>query len=272
MPLTAGGKLSIVASADIGALGSKDGSPFIYDWVLPNVAPLVAPWLAILGLLALKPNRCAAAWLIWLPLGCLIGLNLALPPILPDGADILADVLGALAAGLGAVWLLSNYLRRQHRFVTFLCVLFALAGFSALAFVSQQSLNLTEETLIAGIALAVGALVTAVALSLCGLFCRGRYRPFGLYLWLLLLAAVSWLIIVAPIYLFQVIATGGEIDWSEFLVPVLVAALVNFAALLPFLILSSASPLFRERLKALLHAKTEAPTVIAPVPEASLKT
>ena len=145
MPLTAGGKLSLVASADIGALGSKDGSPVIYDWVLPSIAPLLVPWLAILGLLALKPNRCAAAWLIWLPLGCLIGLTLALPPLVPSGTEFFLDVISALAAGLGAVWLLSNYLRRQHRFVTFLCVLFALAGFSALAFVSQQSLNLTQR-------------------------------------------------------------------------------------------------------------------------------
>jgi len=272
VPLTAGGKLSLVASADIGGLGSRDGSPVIYDWVLPGIAPLLLPWLAILGLLALKPNRCAAAWLIWLPLGCVIGLTLALPRILPDGADILADVISALAAGLGAVWLLSNYLRRQHRFVTFLCVLFAVAGFSVLTFASQQSLDLTGETLVAGIALAVGVLVTAVALGLCGLICRGRYRPFGLYVWLLLMLGVSWLVIVAPIYLCQMIATGGKIDWSEFLVPVLVAALFNYAALLPFLILSSASPFFRERLKALLHVKTEAPPVIAPVQDASLKT
>jgi len=40
-------------------LGSKDGSPVAYEWVLPGVAPLLLPWLAILGLLTLKPNRFA---------------------------------------------------------------------------------------------------------------------------------------------------------------------------------------------------------------------
>jgi hypothetical protein len=38
------------------------------------------------------------------------------------------------------------------------------------------------------------------------------------------------------------------------------------------LILSSASPFYRERLKALLHVKVEAPPVITPLPEDSLKT
>jgi hypothetical protein len=61
VPLTAGGKLTIVASSDLGALGSKDGLPVAYDWALPGVAPLLLPWLVILGLLTLKPNRCASA-------------------------------------------------------------------------------------------------------------------------------------------------------------------------------------------------------------------
>ena len=130
MPLTAGGKLTIVASADLGALGAKDGSPVDYNWALPGIAPLLLPWLAILGLLALKPNRCAAAWLIWLPLGCVIAFTLP-PPILPSGTDFFLDVIAALAVGLAAVWLLSNYLRRPHRLLTFLCVLLALAGFKA---------------------------------------------------------------------------------------------------------------------------------------------
>ena len=272
MPLTAGGKLSLVASADIGALGSKEGAPVIYDWVLPGIAPLLLPWLAILALLALKPNRFADAWLIWLPLGCLIGLTLALPPIVPSGTEFFLDVVSALAAGWGAVWLLSSYLRRQHRFVTFLCVLAALAGFSVLAFVSQQSLNLTGETLVAGIALLVSALVSAAAFSLAGLSCRNRYRPAGLFVWLLLLLAVIWLAVMAPFFLIAMISSNGAIEWSEFFGPVLAVAAVNFAMLLPFLILSSASPFFRERLKVLLHVKTAAPAVVAPLPEASLKT
>ena len=273
MPLTAGGKLTIVTSADLGALGAKDGAPVEYHWVLPSIAPLLLPWVAILGLLALKPNRCAAAWLIWLPLGCVMAFTLAPLPILPAGIDFFLDVIVALAVGLAAVWLLSNYLRQQHRLLTFLCILLALAGFSVMTAVSRQGLSsLTTESLQAGIVLAVGVLASSLALSLGGLICRGRYRPPGLYLWLLILLAVVWLVITAPFFLLALIASGGRIAWSEFFVPVLTVATVNFATLLPFLILSSASPLFRERLKALLHVKAEAPPVIAPLPDASLKT
>ena len=264
MPLTAGGKLNIVASSDLGALGSKDGSPTAYNWILPSVAPLFLPWLVILGLLALKANRCAAAWLIWLPLGCVFALTLSPPAFMPAGTNFLLDVIAALAIGLAAVWLLANHLRRQHRFVTFLSVLLTLAGFSVLAGASKQGLSLlTVESLQIGIVLAIGVLASTVALNLAGLICRSRYRPLGLYPWVLLLLAGVWLLIAAPFFVFAMIASSGGIPWSEFFIPVLVVAAVNFATLLPFLILSSASPFFRERLKAVLHVKAEMPPILS---------
>ena len=273
MPLTAGGKLTLVASSNLGALGSRDGSPIAYNWVLPGIAPLLLPWLVILGLLALKPNRCAAAWLIWLPLGCVFVLTLAPPSFLPPGTNFFMDAIAALAIGLAAVWLLTTYLRRQNRFVTFLCVLLALAGFSVLTAVSRQGLCLlTVESLQIGIVLAVAVLASAAALILSGLICRGRYRPAGLYLWLLVLLAIIWLVIAMPFFVIAVMASSGGIPWNEFFIPVLAVATANYATLLPFLILSSASPLFRERLKALLHVKPEAPPVMAPMSDAGLKT
>jgi hypothetical protein len=273
VPLTAGGKLTIVASSDLGALGSRDGSPIAYNWVLPGIAPLLLPWLVILGLLALKPNRCAAAWLIWLPLGCVMAFTLAPLPILPEGTNFFLDAITALAVGLAAVWLLTSYLRQQHRLLTFLGVLLALAGFSVMAAVAKQGVSLLAvESLQIGIVLAVAVLASAMALSLGGLICRGRYRPSGLYLWLLALLVVIWLVIAMPFFAIAVMASSGGIPWSEFFIPVLAVATANYATLLPFLILSSANPFFRERLKALLHVKPEAPPVIAPLPVASLNT
>ena len=271
MPLSAAGKLSIVASADIGGLGAKEGSPVIYDWVLPGVASLLLPWLAILILLALKPNRCAAAWLIWLPVACLVWLTQAVPSMLPSGTEFFLDVMAALTAGLGAVWLLTDHLRRQHRFVTFMCILLGLAVFSALAFVTGPGWGLSSETFPAGIVLAVGVLANSVALSLAGLVCRKRYRPGRLYAWLLIFPVLVWMVIAVPFFLFALIASGGMVSWGEFFGPVFALVALNLATLLPFLILSSASPFFRERLKALLQVKAEAPAVIAPLPEAGLK-
>jgi hypothetical protein len=273
VPLTVAGALTIVASSDLGGLGAKDGSPVAYNWVLPGVTPFLLPWLIILALLILKPNRCAAAWLIWLPLGCVIAFTLAPPSFLPGETNFFLDAIAALAIGLAAVWLLANYLRRQNGFVTFLCVLSALAGFSLLAVVAKQGLSLLSleslaETLQISIVLAVAVLASAAALSLSGLICRGRYRPLGLYLWLFLLLAVLWQLIALPFFLFALLASGGSIAWSEFFIPVLAVAAGNYLTLLPFIIFSSACPFFRERLKALLHVKP----VVPPLPDAGLKT
>lgn len=272
MPLTAGGKLKIVASADLGALGAKDGSPVEYNWLLPGVAPLLLPWIIIILLLALKPNRRPAAWLIWLPLGCVTAITLAPPPILPAGTDFFLDAIAALGIGLAAAWLLSNYLRRSHRLLTFFCLLFTLAGFSTLAVVVKYGLSLpADETLQVGIVLAFAAPITAAALSLCGLICRGRYRPAGLCLWLLVSLAGVWLLATAPFFALAEIAQQGRIPLSEFFGPILAVAAGDFALLLPFLILSSASPFYRERLKTLLNIQVEAPPLNPPAPGLELK-
>jgi hypothetical protein len=239
---------------------------------MPGITPLLLPWLAILVLLTLKPNRRPAAWLIWLPFGCVIAFTLAPMDFLPSGTDYFLDAIAALAVGLAAIWLLSNYLRRKHRFVTFLCVLLALEGFSGLAFVSAQGVNISSQTFVAGIVLGVGVLISAGALSLDGLICRGRYRPLGLYLWLLIMLAALWLVIAVPFFLFALLSSGGRLPWMGFFVPVFALAALNFAALLPFVILSSASPFFRDRLKSLLNVEPETPPMIAPLPPASLKT
>ncbi len=118
----------------------------------------------------------------------------------------------------------------------------------------------------------MGVLASAVALSLGGLICRGRYRPLGLYVWLLILLAVVWLVIAAPFFLFALMTSGGT-DWVERIhCSRSGGGDGQFRDLLPFLILSSASPFYRERLKALLQLEPETPPVMAPLPDASLKT
>ena len=262
-----------MATADLGALGAKTGSPMAYNWVLPSIAPMLLPWLAILGLLALKPNRNGSAWLIWLPVGCALAVTL-LPTTLPSGFDSLLDVLAALVFGIAAVWLLTTYLRQSHRLVTFLCVLFALAGFSLLAFVSKQSMNLLDfEWLPFVLVLGMGVFTSAVALSLGGWICRRRFRPAGLCLWLFVSVLAVWLAISAPFFTFALITSGNQISWSEYFTPLIGVVAVNFALLLPFLILSSANPFYRERLKSLLHAQpAPPPTLRKPAPAPTLAT
>lgn len=273
MPLTAGGKLTIIASSDLGGLGAKDGAPVEYNWMLPGAAPLLWPWLVILGLLALKPNRRPAAWLIWLPLGAVMAAAAALPRFLPDGTNFLQDAFAALAFGTAAVWLLANYLRCAHRWLTFLGVLVALGVFSSLTVVFRLGWSALEvNTQPAGIVLAAATLANATALTLDGWICRNRFRPAGICLWLLLSLAVVWLLIAAPFFVFAEMSGPGRIPLGEFFHPVLAVAAANFLLLLPFLILSSASGFFRERFKALFNIQAPAPPMNLPPPPTDLKT
>ena len=271
MPITASGRLTIVASSDLGGLGARGGSPLAYDWVLPSFAPMLLPWLAILALLALKSNRNGAAWLIWLPVGFVTALTLAPLSLLPSGTETFLDAIGALAVGLAAVWLLSDHRHQRNRPLTFLSLLLTLAGFSGLGLISRLGGELLNgENLVIGIALGLTAFVVSLALILTGQLLRSRYRPLGTYMWLFVLLVVLWLVFTAPFFLFAILSSGGRIPWSEFFVPVLVVATITFATLLPFLLLSSASRFFRERLKAILHVKPQPPPLSEPLMEPNL--
>jgi hypothetical protein len=226
--------------------------------------PLALPWLAILMLLMLKPNRCAQAWWIWLPLGCVAALETvgqSLSAFLPSSVrDVLLEVVIVLTLGIAAVWLLSTYLGQQYRFLTSFCVLLAMAGFSVPAFTVRQGWDLwTAEALQTGILLAACVFVVSVALSLAGLLCRGRYRPLGLSLWLIASLLVIWSVVIAPFFVVVLIASRGTIPVTGMIAAVLVMTGVSFASLLPSLILSFAHPFFRERLKRLLHLVGEVP-------------
>jgi hypothetical protein len=270
--------LKIVAISDLGGLGAKEGAPVSYRWTPPSLIPSFLPWFAVLLLLLVRSNRCGRAWWIWLPVGCVAvteQLLLSATGFLPSGtADMFLEMAGALAFGIAAVWLLAPQLARRHRFVTFLCLVPTLGGFSLFSFLVRQDWTLDGASLVLVmlVPLALSVLVVALAIFLAGLACRGRYRPLGLYLWIFLSLLALWLVILTPFFAFAMIVSGGQLPWQEFFVVVLVLTAAGFVTLFPFLVLSSANSLFRERLKTLLHVKPEVPPAIAPLPDAQLKT
>ena len=133
----------MAAYADLGGLGSKQGAAVVYDWTMPSLMPQVLPWLAILALLLLKPNRRASAWWIWVPLACVASVANApqsLLELLPSSQlEMFLELIGALGFGLAAVWLLSSYLGWKHRMLAFLGILLAQAVFSLLASWSDKA-------------------------------------------------------------------------------------------------------------------------------------
>jgi len=244
---------------------------------MPSLIPHVLPWLAILVLLMLKPNRCASAWWVLVPLGFVAGVASApqlLLELLPSSQfEIFLEVIGALGFGLAAVWLLSSYLGWKHRLLAFLGILLAQGGFGMLAFAVRQDWEgIGPETMQVGIYLVLSVLVISMALTLAGLVCRSRYGWLLLSLWLIAALVVVWLAVIGPFFIIAVAASGGNVQMLALFEIVGVAVGITFGVLLPFLVLSYANGFYRERLKALLHLGAAAPPVITPPIPASAAT
>jgi hypothetical protein len=246
------------------------------------------PWLAILALLALKPNRGWSAWLIWLPLACVaVGCHLlrltargAAANGFGEALEVFLDVPLAWGLGLAALWLVASHFGSTTRFRAFLGGVALLAGFIVFSFAATAGWGLGAEPVASlldprhcSATASVGAIalplfvplvlpapVVAVALALCGLACRGRFRPIGLYLWLLVSLLAGWIAVSALLYGCCHVVLPGVAGYNLFLGLGLLMLAVTSATLLPFLILSSFSPFFRERLKVLLRVKSEAPS------------
>ena len=235
---------------------------------MPSLIPHVLPWLAILVLLMLKPNRCASAWWVLVPLACVAGVVSAPQSVAqllpPSQFEIFMELISALGFGLAAVWLLSSYLGWKHRMLVFLGILLAQGGFSTLAFLVRQGWEgFGSETVQVGVFVAVSVLVISVAVSLAGLVCRRRYGWLRLSLWVAAALVVVWLLVIGPFFIIALISSRGSVPVLAIFGVVGVAAGITFGVLLPFLVLSFANGFYRERLKGLLHlGGAAAPPVI----------
>lgn len=260
-----------MAVNDLQGLGAKNGPVVTHLWTRPNVLPPLLPWLAVLLLLVLKPNRTARAWWIWLPLGVVAGLASSATAQLETLPSELVRSLGqnytSLAFGAAAVWLLSPHLQHPLRFAGFVKILLTCAAMTAFAHIVRADWEEGFETFAHLVFVGVCALVTVAALSLSGLVARHRYRPVGIALSSLVFVVAFWLMISMPFFL--VVSVGQGIGlWLEFFTVVLSLAAVTFATLLPFLLLAYASSFYRERFKHLLRLESlTVPPPIAPAPE-----
>ena len=265
--------LKVVASADLGGLGAKEGVPVTYNWMRASMLPAVLPWLAILLLLIFKPNRRPRAWWILAPLACLTWGMAFLPDLWPsmpsDVSDGLHEPVIALAFGVAAVWLLSGYLHSRFRILNVLGFLLVLEGFSLVIFAFTQDWNeLGAQTVGVGFGLAICAAFIPTASGLAGLLCRRRYRPLVLGAGVLAMLLGLWTLGLLPLFLIQ--TAGQNVPASALAVPLLTATGLCFGVLLPFLLLSFSNSLYRERLIQLLRLAPELPPVIAPAPASVL--
>ncbi len=272
-------------------MGATEGPPVTCDWTTAGLVPQLLPWLAILALLALTPNRGWSAWWIWLPVagvaaGCHWLQQVAQGSPADRSGEALAMLLQvpiALGFGLAALWLLAPYLGHSHRCRSFFGILAVLVVSVVFTFAARVGWGLGLEpvaslldprhcaaTANVGVMalpflvpLTLSAPGLAAAMGLCGLACGGRPGSFRLCLWLFVSLLTVWVAVSALVYGLWRIASPGNVGYAPFLGGGLLLVAVTFASLLPFLVLSWASPFFRERLKALLCVKPEAPAAVA---------
>jgi hypothetical protein len=270
------GDLKVVASAELGGLGTKNGPPAHFTWTWPSFVPSLLPWLAMLGLLALPSNRNGRAWWILLPLASWAALNAGLEAsfggLREEGASVLRHGACAASFGLAAVWLLGAGLGRRSRLGALALMVPVMAAFTCLAFsVTPAWEELWDSsswdplipfyTVLYWVACGV---LAAGALSLTGRMCRRRFGPGRVAVWLLFWLLVLCLALVTIVCAAMAVVSSSDPEWTGPIGAGGLTALVGFAVCLPFLILSFASSFWRERLASLLHV----PSPVASVPAA----
>ena len=271
--------MTVISYANLGGLGAREGVPVAHTWEPPPPEP---PWIAAaapkgLGILAatlillplflLRPNRCSAAWWIWLPVVVSVPAGMTITCVLTDNEWSLAQAVGAFIIGLAALWLWTPLLESRYRIVTFFKSVPVLAGFSLLAFVPvllAGSSGWLDLRLYLVVLLALASLAAALALTLGGFSVRRRFGRIRFLAWLALWTVLTWMAIAAP---FMIIgAVNGNMGWGSSLAAILTVSAISLALLLPLLLLSFYHPFYQARLLGYLKVPLPGPSVGAAVP------
>jgi drug/metabolite transporter (DMT)-like permease len=213
--------------------------------------PRSLPVLALLLLLLPKRNRCRQALWVAAPLAlslALLSLLWAIPGIGSDAPDGAFEAFSAVPFGLAAVWLLSPYFSRRHRFLTFLGMLAILELGSLLTCAAGQPQDGDGSWGDMWIGVAVIGLLLTLAINLAGWSCRKRYSPRRFSLWLLLWIMAGWLVLFVVISLIE-----GPGPLLEMALAWLIFSAVSFALPLPFLVLSFSNAFYGARLQQVLR-------------------
>ncbi len=213
---------------------------------------LLAPWLAILALLGLKPNRRLTAGWIIAPLGFIILFTTVFPWTLSSPIKEIVEAADCLAAGLAVAWLMAERLSHRRRGLFFLCLVMAMGAAGIWVFAWGHSGNGQASIPVALVSL-LAILASVLSFNFCGRICRHGYRRAKCYLGLLVLLPIIWFLLFSPLIIYSLIIDKNIVHWLEVAWVISACAAVNYATILPFLILSTANAFYHQRLLALLQ-------------------
>lgn len=269
------GELKIVATADLGGLGANEGPPLVHVWSgRPLSLPLtpglpLVPWLAILGLLLLGPNRCGQAWLVWLPLllvtGLALGVGTGLGFLDSESRETAQPLVMAMGFGWAATLLLAPGVPRRPRLsrLGFLLAVFGTFGLLELALGHDWGQGMFEDLMqmLCAVLLQFMVFALAAAVSLAGWCVRRRFTLPGFLQWFVLWLIVTWATLACPCVI--LVSLGHRDALTGLLGVAGFCALSSLVASLPFLALSAANSLFRQRLRQI--SVPAEPTVAGPI-------
>ena len=258
------GELKIVANADLGGLGTTLGPPSFYTRsqkplsFLRAFSPRVVPWLAILGLCLLKPNRCRQAWCVWLPLLAVAGLALGVEKCAWPADNEFRETVQPMLVALGLGWAgmlplapLAPWPRKLGRFG---CLLLGLGVFALLgmAFSRDWEKGTFMEIIdiVCAVLLQFAVFALAAALSLAGWSVRRRFTIPGLLKWLFLWLILVWLALIIPCVTLNLLGRGEAL--AGLFIMAGLGSLASFVVTLFFMALVAANSLYRQRLRQLV--------------------
>lgn len=238
-------------------MGATDGPWVVSTWTPPSPLPRLLPWVGLLCLLLLRPNRAGSALWVVAPLAAILAARWVLRTVatgfLDDLLDVLLDASGALSFGLAAGWLVAGNLQWKHRFVAFAGFLGVVVPVSLVVFLLGQGFEFAGLDRVQRILLLlVSGGVLAVAMSVTGWLARGRYSPAGLCLGLAVVLGMLWALIFIP-FLVMAKLSGAESVFGQMFLGWLVMVVFSLVNLLPFLLLTFWCGYYRERIKGFLH-------------------
>lgn len=252
----------MVASADLGNLGPRDGPPVEFDWKFQWILLLsYAPWLILAALLLMRrKNRTwRICWLI-VPLGLVLTACHILPRLFgvaPQETDQIRDFLDAVGFGLTCVWGWGDWIGSRTRLLTMCKTALWMLPVSALCALFQAGPHgpIASFAIVVMIIAVFSALMILAALNLAAIRCGGRYKPWRFSLWLLVWLVLGAVIVVVVSFSFiEAHVFTARFDWSflfkrlpEVLLGGAIWGVILWAITLPFLILAFSSSFYRER-------------------------
>ena len=273
----ANGELSIVAYQELGEMGNAQGTATVIHWRWYYHVPTLALWVLILLLLVLvRGNHKFQAWLILLPplavavVWRMIARLLSLPP---DMAEPVGDALVSLAAAWAIVWLTGHWFAGRSRTAAYFSALGVMLVVGGLCHFCANGIGTGEDVAIWLMLYGTGAFVLSLATTLSGLCCRGEYRPGRFMAWLLLWTFLASLVslplfaAIASVFMVDEIAEPAFVIVAMLLSCVIIGPILGgtvYVLNLPFMLLATRSPFFRERFRQFFQM-TQEPFAVPPI-------